>query len=218
MATKQDRAYRFLRGGITRGRFLPGQRILPNEIGKELGMSGVPVREALLRLQSERLVAIEPHLGAVVALISGREIVQDLTVLSVLEGYATRIALDRASPIVGELRKLNEDMRQALRCKAWDTVSHLNRAFHRKIYDLSDNEALVRAIGSLWLHLDSFMSATSFYLIPERAAGSIEEHERIVEMLADPATDSLELELFAREHGLRTVRSLERAPRIAVPL
>jgi DNA-binding GntR family transcriptional regulator len=216
MATKQDRAYHFLRDAIVGGALLPGQRLLPGEIGRRLGMSGVPVREALLRLQSERLVTIEPHVGAVVALVGLREVAQTMTVLSLLEGYATRLARPHAVTLVGDLAGLNAEMGMALKRRDWDRLSHLNRAFHRRIYEVCDNDALVASIDALWTRLDGFMSATSFYLIPERAAGSVEEHARIVDMLSDPRTDPLQLELFAREHGLRTVKSLAQMPKLAL--
>ena len=205
---KQDRAYRYIVEKIGAGKLLPGQRLLPSAIARELGTSIVPVREALLKLQSERLVTIAPHAGAVVALATSREVPEIMEVLSVLEGYVTRLALPQARRIVKPLRRKNEQMRAALSREAWDRFSALNREFHEIIYSVGESATLSSTLAGLWARMDSFMSLTSFYLLPARAAGSLEEHERIIDMLSDPATDPTDLEMFAREHGQRTKRAL----------
>lgn len=214
MPTKQDLAYRHIRDRILDGTFLPGQRLLPNEIARAIGTSPVPVREALLRLRSERLVTITPHVGAVVALVTNREIGQTMSVVSVLEGYATRLAHASAAEIRPKLSAIQEEMRVACGREDWDRFSHLNRRFHEVIHAASGNPTLSAAIRSLWIQLDTFMSTTSFYLIPERARGSLAEHDEILGHFREAATDLERLERLARDHGMKTVEMLDNVPKV----
>ncbi|MEX2534596.1 MAG: GntR family transcriptional regulator [Trueperaceae bacterium] len=204
--TKQEMAYNFLKQKIMSRQLLPGQRIVTSQIAQEIGTSGMPVREALFKLQSERLVEMTPHVGAVVSLTTPEDIVKVLEPLAVLEGYATRLALPVAPSIEKRLQAWDSKMKQALAAEQWDQFSHYNREFHFQIYGQCQNEALVESIRGLWTRLDSYLSTTSFYLIPQRARGSLSDHERIVQVLVDPESDPLELEMFARQHKLNTAK------------
>lgn len=64
--TKYEHAYTVLREKIVRGILPPNQAIQPQLVSAELGMSIIPVREALRRLEQEGLVVIKPHVGATV--------------------------------------------------------------------------------------------------------------------------------------------------------
>lgn len=209
MQTKQDYAYQVIKERITTGSLLPGQRIVVNRLGQEIGTSAIPVREALLRLESEGLVTLTPHIGAVVSLITGETIERTLESMAVLEGYATRLALPRASEVMHALKELDAKMMAALEAEDWEAFSSDNRHFHFSIYEVCDNDVLVNAIQSLWSQLDSYLSAAAFYLMPDRAQGSMNEHHAIMAMLAASDTDPLKLELAAREHKINTARRLQ---------
>lgn len=80
-----DRAARHLRDAIVGGRYAPGERLRQEEIASEMGISRVPVREALRQLEIEGLVTLSPHAGARVA---------QLRVEELDELYMMRIALE----------------------------------------------------------------------------------------------------------------------------
>lgn len=208
MQTKQDYAYQVIKERITAGTLLPGQRIVVNRLAQEVGTSAIPVREALLRLESEGLVTLTPHIGAVVSLITGETIEKTLESMAVLEGYATRLALPRGGEVLDALRRFDVAMNAALKAEDWEAFSDANRHFHFAIYEVCDNDILVNAIRSLWSQLDSYLSAAAFYLMPDRAAGSMTEHQAIMTMLADANSDPLKLELAARDHKINTARRL----------
>lgn len=206
--TKQDYAYRVLKEQISSGALLPGQRIVVNRVANDIGTSAIPVREALFRLESERLVTIRPHIGAIVALVTKRTVIETLENLAVLEGYATRLALPRAHEIEDALHAADADMLAAIEDEDWAAVSTHNRTFHFAIYGVCGNAILVDTITALWAQLDSFMSGDAFNLMPDRARGSVSEHEQIVRALRDPASDPMHVELLARTHKLTTVKRL----------
>src|SRR5215813_15457812 len=96
--TKQQFVYRTLRDAIIRCELVPGERLVIDDLAQRLGVSIIPVREALRLLQSEGLVVNVPHVGATVAPISHDSILEVFTVLEGLELVATRAAAERATP------------------------------------------------------------------------------------------------------------------------
>ena len=62
--TKNEYIYEKLKDEIVDGKLASGERIIIREVSKKFGVSGVPIREALNRLQQDGLVEIIPHVGA----------------------------------------------------------------------------------------------------------------------------------------------------------
>lgn len=209
--TKRDVAYEFIKLQITSGRLRPGQRIVLGEIANEIGVSTLPVREALFQLQHEHMVSITPHVGAMVAIADVPTLINIIEPLALLEGYATRMA--RHAPdvdkLVEALIEINDDMAAQAHTRDWEAFSRANKSFHMAIYDRCPNEVLVETIHALWARLEGLLGLWSFHLIPARTKGSIAEHKTIIELVRDPATDDVDLELFAREHKLKTGRSFQ---------
>ncbi|CAN5668573.1 GntR family transcriptional regulator [soil metagenome] len=208
MQTKQDHAYHVLKEHIAKGLLLPGQRIVVNRFAGEIGTSAVPVREALLRLEAEGLVTITPHVGAVVTHITGERIEMTLEALAVLEGYATRQAAARANEILPELKGHHGAMAVAAHADDWESFSRENRAFHFLINTTVVNAVVAKTIGELWSQLDTCLSASAFYLMPDRALTSVDEHAQIIAMLEDPLVDLDALESLARTHKFNTAKRL----------
>ncbi|HLR70008.1 MAG TPA: GntR family transcriptional regulator, partial [Pseudogracilibacillus sp.] len=63
-----------LRRAILKGDFKPGQRLVQTELAELIGVSRMPIREALRTLEIEGLVTLEPHKGAVVRTINKKDI------------------------------------------------------------------------------------------------------------------------------------------------
>ena len=83
--SKQEYAYNTLRSAILRCQLPPGQRLGIASIASRLGVSPIPVREALWRLQAEGLVEHHPDVGVVVASISLKSLEEALSMLEMLE-------------------------------------------------------------------------------------------------------------------------------------
>ncbi len=209
-ATKKDLAYDFIKRRILEKRLLPGQRITASQIAEEIGTSVLPVREALLSLEAERLVTITPYVGAVVAWVSPDEVFEVISLLAVLEGYATAQAVPRARKLARSLTAVNQRLAAALQQEMWSWFIELNREFHFELFEASGNGVLVENIRVFWSQLDSMLAATSFHLVPNRAADDIADHEELIELLTAPSPDALAIELAARKHRLRTATYLER--------
>src|SRR6202165_3664628 len=97
-------AYHALREAIASGLFHPNERLVEASIATRLGVGRTAVRAALVRLDQEGLVTLEPNRGARVRLISDREALEIEEVRATLEAMLTRRAATRATP--SDLREL----------------------------------------------------------------------------------------------------------------
>ncbi|MGX9962737.1 GntR family transcriptional regulator [Roseomonas sp. F4] len=96
--TVQAQAVDKLREAILSGHFAPGQRLVEAELCRALGVGRSSVREALRRLEGERLVASVPNKGPSVIALAWEEAAQIYTVRALLEGEAAALAAQAASP------------------------------------------------------------------------------------------------------------------------
>ena len=97
-----------LRDRILTGRLQPGDRLDLDQLTAEFGISRTPVREALLELSYEGLVAITPRSGMTVVGITPEDAVDNFAILAALAGKAAEMATARITPdrAVAELREL----------------------------------------------------------------------------------------------------------------
>ncbi len=208
--TKKDLAYDFIKRRILEKRLLPGQRITASQVAEEIGTSVLPVREALLSLEAERLVSITPYVGAVVAWVSPEEVFEVISLLAVLEGYASSQAAGRSRQLARQLPAINQKLRAAMQQEMWSWFIDLNREFHFSIFEASGNGVLLENIRVFWSQLDTMLTTTSFHLVPNRAEEDLKEHDELIGLLTAARPDPLAIELAARAHRMRTAAYLER--------
>lgn len=204
--SKQELSYRTIRERILDGTYGPGYRLTIDTLAKELGMSQVPIRESIRRLEAEGWVVYQRNIGPQVSPIDPERWAQAMTTLAVLEGYATAEAAFSIGPReIRRLREINASMKEAIESLDVMTFSQLNRQFHYEIYGSCPNTYLVDVIHDTWSRLD-VIRVTVFAYIPQRSRSSVGEHEEIIQAIERKA-DPVEIERLAREHKLRTVRS-----------
>lgn len=213
--SKQHQVYEHVRGRLIDGDYRAGRRMNVAELSRELGVSNIPVREALRRLEAEGWLRYEPNAGMRVAERDPQAWIDVMTPFAVLAGYATAEAAPalRASGGVDELDALNEHMREAMRTDGFTTYRGLNHDFHQRIFDHTPNPELRRQLTETWRQLH-VARATLYGAIPLRAFTSLEEHDALIALIADGA-DSLEIESEARAHTLRTVAASRHASSLA---
>jgi DNA-binding GntR family transcriptional regulator len=204
--TKQEQVYAAVRERILSGEYGPGYRLVIDRIAAELGVSALPVREAVRRLEAEGLVVFRPNAGAQVTPADPSRYADSMTVLAVLEGYATA----EAAPHLGadDLTALEAETGAMVTCmEAMDVLgfARANQRFHRLLHERCGNEPLVELLQSTERRLDA-IRRTVFTHIPYRGLGSIEDHRELLGLLraGAPAT---EIEAAARAHKLRTVEA-----------
>ncbi len=99
-----------LRQAIMTGRYAPGERLIERELCETLGVSRTSVREALRKLEAEKLVHIVPNKGPIVAIISAKEAAELYALRGLLEGFAAREFAIRASE--GDIARFGAAVRQ----------------------------------------------------------------------------------------------------------
>src|SRR6059058_4863327 len=132
-----------LRRSILTNRRRPGDRLIEDRLSEELGVSRIPVREALRVLAGEGLVAVQPRRGASVAEISA-DVARDLVeVRATLEGLNARLAARHHDPaIIEELRRVLKEGNRAARGRNVDDLVRLNGEFHDKLAEAGRNTIL----------------------------------------------------------------------------
>lgn len=209
--SKQEAAYEYVRERIISGVYGAGYRLVIDDIARELGTSAIPVREAIRRLEAEGLVAYQRNTGARVISPDPQAVVEILSVLAVLEGYATA----EAAPHLGEadfaqLEETTAAMADALASGDPLEFSRLNREFHAAIYRHCPNRYLIETIERAWESLDRVRSSVFVYA-RERGHASVAEHRELIRQLraGAPLADVQEL---VRRHKLATVQAFQASP------
>ena len=207
-ASKQQLVYELLRERIVEGAYLPGHRIVLDAIIRELGISPMPVREAIRRLEAEGWVDYKPHQGATVSRRDVTSWASEMATLAVLEGYATALAcrtFDADS--YRYLREVNTRMQEAIQELDVAGVVELDRAFHEHLYSHCPNPHTRAQVMSSGERLGALRDGL-FYRVPPRGMVAVDEHEELVAML-EREEHPREIEHFVRHHRLNDVAWVE---------
>lgn len=202
---KQERTYTVLRDRIHSGAFAPRARLNIDALARELGVSAIPVREALRRLEAEGWVKFQPNVGAIVAPVDATVWEQQMIAVAVLEGAATADAAAHLKPSdLTKVRQLAAEMEGVAAAEDLVKFSRLNRRLHATIIARCANAYLLELLEQTNQRLDRIRD-TMFTYLPDRSTAAIGEHRRLIELLegGDPA----EIERYARWHKLQTVEA-----------
>lgn len=134
--TAQQQAYWFIRSHILSGEFVGGERVNPTDIGEQLGISRMPVREALRQLDAEGLVTIRPNRGAMVTVLTPAEVQEFFEIRAVLEALAARLALPH---LIGETLEELEGLRKRMDRVRGNVKDWIQR--HNEFHDYLCNQA-----------------------------------------------------------------------------
>ena len=206
---KQERTYTVLRDRIHSGAFGPQARLNIDALARELGVSAIPVREALRRLEAEGWVKFQPNVGAIVAPLDATAWEQQMVAVAILEGVATAEAAPHLRPAdFAKIRKLAAEMEQIAAEGDMTKFSRLNRRMHALILARCPNAYLLELLEQTNQRLDRIRD-TMFTYLPERSKRAVAEHEHLIGLLevGDPA----EIERYARWHKLQTVEAYRAA-------
>jgi len=201
---KAERTYATLRRRILVGTYEPGHRLVLDALAREMGVSPVPVREALRRLEAEGWVVYTRNVGAQVAPINEERWEEEMRVLAILEGHASALAAPHMLPAdFRSLGTINDRLASAVQSANLLEASKLNRAWHSVIYARCPNAYLVQVIGETQERMDA-IRPTVFASNPERGFKSVAEHATILGLLERSAPFD-DIERAAREHKIRTI-------------
>lgn len=184
-----EAVYRVLRQALQDGAYQPGDRLREEEIARELNVSRTPVREALGKLQSKRLIEPYGAKGLAVRTLDMREVLELYTLREILEGTAARLAAQHVS--ASELEAL-DDLEESLEAHAEDAaeMARLNRLFHDAIVRAARNRYLERALDELQDGI-VLLGATTF-TVADRPRAAALEHRAMLDAIRERAPESAE--------------------------
>ncbi|WP_193175815.1 GntR family transcriptional regulator [Oricola nitratireducens] len=199
-ATAEEEAYRHIQRALRVGRYKSGERLIPEDIAAEIGMSRMPVREAFRRLASEGLVVLRPNRGCVVAGLTLDELNETFEMRSVLEGLAVRLAM----PNIGEdeiddLERLLDRMERAGQSSSSDWVIR-HQEFHGSICSLSQRPKLIHQISALHAVVEPYMRI--WFDDVDKPLSAREEHATVISALR--SGDARHAERVMQDHILGT--------------
>ena len=168
-----------IRAAIVRGEIAAGEKLPLERIAKEFGVSRMPIREALIRLEREGLIVFHNRRGAMVAGITGDQLTEIAELRSILEvDVLTKAVQNMGSK---ELQKARAILQSARKAKGVNEVADLHWKFHRTLYEPSQRSIELDFINTLHANVDRlFRQAWRRVGIHD---GWIEEHEEIVDAL-----------------------------------
>ncbi len=175
-----DLAYQELLGAIVEGRLPPGLRLVPEALGRELGISPTPVKAALNRLVWQGIVTDLPRRGMYVAELTIEELLGLFEARRVLEMAAARDYFDRVTPrFLDQLAQTAEAYEQLVAEQGERLRRHtrsVDHEFHRLIVSLTGSAHVMRWYEQTNMHIQAYRAADP----AGRYAATIREHRAIV--------------------------------------
>jgi DNA-binding GntR family transcriptional regulator len=203
-ATLQLKVTTKLRDLILKGEFKMGDRIMQEEWAKKLGVSRMPLREALKQLEIEGLVRLEPRRSAVVTPISVDDIEEIYQLRAILEGEAVVKSL----PFLDEedIKELENLYEELIKLKADETdmeiYMKLNAEFHQVILEACPWRRIKGYVDTLWKGIPPYTPS----LLVNHLSESHNEHRLMVKYIKEK--DEINLREVTERHIIRTKENL----------
>ncbi len=209
VATRADQAFNMLQADITRGKIKPGTKISEVDLAGQYGISRGPLREALQRLESRRLIERIPHVGTRVVSLNLKELLEIYQVREALEGLACRLACQSMNQQeidqLGALLKKHEA----------DSEIQSGHAYFQKEGDLDFHHLIIT--GSKNAHLAEQILGNMYHILrmyryqcslsEGRPQKALKEHLAIYEAIAD--RDGELAEFLMRKHIRQAHNNIE---------
>lgn len=208
--TKSEFAYHELRRRIVDDEIAPGTRLLLRPLAEELGLSVMPVRDALRMLEGEGLVTLESHRGATVTQISRESVLEIIGMRMWMEVLAVVEATPRHTPASLErVQKILREAEEAMWAGDGAAYTAANRRLHEEI-EAPAPDLIRQLIRDMWERLWQTRRRVALYeTLPDRIPAAQDEHAAIVAALvardAEAAREAME------RHRIATLEAWERA-------
>lgn len=204
--SQTDAAYGQLKDMIVSGRLDPTMQIDAHKLVDVLGFGRTPVREALLRLQTEGIVKIMPKRGVQIVSLSAEEILEIYQVITAAETEAVRLltkggpSLDQLGPLI----RAAEHMMSAAQAGSRDGWIAADEDFHRQLLKLNPNRRLCD-VGLLHRDLAQRAHFVALRLLrSEQLLKSARQHKRLIKLIASgDAATAAETHQVQRDRGAK---------------
>lgn len=201
----RSQVFHTIREDILKGRYEENEELREATLGKEIGVSRTPVREALRQLELEGLVKIIPNRGAFVTGISKKDVQDIYMIRSVLEGLCVHMAAEHITE--EKLEALDEILVLAefhLNKGNMEQLTELDGRFHQILYEASESRILEHVLSDFHKYVQ--LARRNSVKTKSRAQKSLEEHKDILAALKEKDAD--QAEKLANIHILNVMKNL----------
>ncbi len=206
--TGRDYALRVLKENIVNLEIAPGSQISENELSAALGISRVPIREALSELEKVRIVEIQPQKKTSVLLIDPVLVEEARFMRSTLEDAVIgEVCMQRTEQ---DLFRLEENLTLqdlAFRSNALDQVMIKDNEFHRYFFEISRKPEIYQLMQTLQIHFDRVRNLTLHTIIDRKI---LEEHEAIFRCIRERDVENARIRLRAHLERVQVDSSVVR--------
>ncbi len=196
--------YERLKQAIVEGQIAPGEHLVETKLAERLGVSRIPVREALFRLEREQLVSASPK-GLVVSPITRTNIQEVYAIRAALEALGCRLAAEKITP--DEKAQLGDILRRSRECIAANDLAGLTACdieFHDALIAASRNATLRQVLDQLRDSVRRLRSAS--IALPGRPEQVLKDHSAIADAVR--AGDGERAQSLVHAHILDAARRL----------
>ena len=209
ISSKKDLVKQALREAILNGELAPGTRLIIDDLADQLGVSPIPVREALQQLQADGYVEIQPFLGTRVTPIEAESVIEVFSLLETIEIVSSRYAClhmteDERLILRDAVTKMDELVR-ARDAEAW---SQENRRFIKLFAIQAGTRLLASVMTKVLDHWDRLHRVFLKEVFADRLPEAQEEHRQILGAIE--AADPDKVEAVIRKHNRNALNSYEK--------
>jgi DNA-binding GntR family transcriptional regulator len=198
-----------LREAILSGELAPGTRLIIDDLASQLGVSPIPVREALQQLQADGYVEIQPFLGTRVTPIEAESVVEVFSLLETIEIVSSRYAcLHLAEEEHQSLKQMVANMDELVRTRDAEAWSQENRRFHQVICDHAGTRLIASVLTKVLDHWDRLHRVFLKEVFADRLPEAQEEHRQI--LAAIEASDPDGVEAVIRKHNRNALAAYQK--------
>lgn len=195
-----------IRSDILNGKYKRGEELVESSIGKELGISRTPVREAIRQLELEGLVQLVPNKGAFVTGISEKDVRDIYLIRARLEGLAARMAAKNITPeLLDTMEETVVLSEYHAKKEHYEQVCEMDSKFHKLLYKASGSRILEHTLTDFHQYVQRVRMAS--IMKKRRMEKSNDEHDAILTAIREH--DEEKAELVATRHISNTVENLK---------
>jgi DNA-binding GntR family transcriptional regulator len=199
-----ERTVADLRGRILRGELAPGEQLRQEHLADQVGVSRIPLREALRALAVQGLLEHRPHQGYFVVKRTAAELEDLHWMQTVVERELMQTLAWPDQEVLDRLCDLNREMRRLAQREGWLPLVALNRHFHLTIFGLSPRRLVLQEVERLWLLAEPYQAMS--LADPDVRQQTVNQHDAILQALAaqnrEMAVRALDQHRASTHHGV----------------
>lgn len=194
-----------LRNAIRTGEFPLGTRLVERDLAERLGVSRIPVREAIQQLVEEGLVQKTPHRGTFVHSPTRNEIEEISSLRVLLECFVVERVIANWQPEhEARLRQIVSTMRLAATQSDIQGLFEQDYLFHNTLWEIADHSLLLEVVSGLRSRINRFLGEATALLPASQLEMHISSHDELVDILTKGDVDKARAEITNHVLGAKT--------------